>query len=147
MNRYKDFFDETQSMISAGLIAFSLIIIQAFISIDKFDIFTFISVIAFAVAIPMLVFNFLLNKLFSVSKNLELTKGYRFVWFTALFSSLIGIITAFWHMSPFAGGAIIISGLIGLVIFINNDVRVKNHLIREDQMNSQNNAMMLDDQK
>ncbi|HZO72750.1 MAG TPA: hypothetical protein VFB60_11150 [Ktedonobacteraceae bacterium] len=133
MDRYKEFFNKTQSMVSAGFIAFSLVVIQAFISIGKLELPALISVIAFAIAIPMLVFTYLLNELFSLSKDLTVTKGYRFVWLMALLSSIIGIIATFWSMSPFAGWAVLISGIIGLAVFINNDVRVKGHLIREEQ--------------
>jgi hypothetical protein len=128
-------------MVSAGLMGFSILIVQVFVSRQSFDAPVLVSTIAFAVSIPMLVFHFLLNELFNTSRGLNITKSHRFIWFTGIVTSIAGIIAAFWHVSPFASGALVISGITGLVIFINNDVRVKNHLIRQDQIDRQNKEL------
>lgn len=134
-------------MIAGGLVAFSLIMIQAFISLGQPDTPTLISIIAFAIAIPMLVFSFLLNELFHITTKLEVTRGYRFIWSLGIFSSIVGIVAAFWHISWYAGLAMIISGFIGSIVFISNDVQVKNYLARQHQEESRETTIPPDNEE
>ena len=107
-----------------GLIAISLIIVQDFISSGVFtssktlDIFSFISVISFAVALPLLTAHILITSE-DASRHYALDEplGLRIAYWLGVIGALTGIVAAFLHISLIAGLVILISILIGATLF------------------------------
>jgi hypothetical protein len=97
----------------SAMIAISLIILQNFFSTGFTDTPELVSVIAFAVALPVLALGLLTNIL---SKG-KLEASPKLATIVGIPSAIIGIIAAFWHISWIAGVAILISGVVAMVVF------------------------------
>lgn len=136
MKKYRDLYNKQQNMIAAGLVAINLLILQAFIPLDHIDLAIMISIITFAISIPMLVFGALINEIFNTLEQLPVSKGYRFIWNIGLIASVVGIIAAFSHMLFIAGIIIFISGFIGFVVFAGYDAKAKRKLAEESKNTS-----------
>ena len=109
----------------AGLIGIGLIIVQAFLSSGASDTPATISVLAFALAIPLLAALVMLN---------NAQAGYKYVsypWYYSLaimFSEMcafVGVAAAFWHLSWIAGVLVTISGVFGLALYIAFSARLE----------------------
>ena len=104
-------------VVYGGLIGIGVIILQALLSFQTLDLAVLISIISFAVAIPLLATMVLLN---------HAQTSYRYAsypWYLTLVillgqgAAFIGIWAAFWHVSPIAGVLLPVSGVIGLIIY------------------------------
>jgi len=104
-------------VVYGGLIGIGIVILQALLSVQILDLASLISIISFAVAIPLLATMVLLN---------HAQTSYRYAsypWYLTLIivlgqgGAFIGIWAAFWHVSPIAGVLLPISGVIGLIIY------------------------------
>jgi hypothetical protein len=114
-----------QRLIVGGLAAFSLIIVQAFIATGLTDPASYISVFAFAVALPLMVLHVYY---YGTLKLLTTTMAPAYVMVLFLGSLILdtcGIDAAIWHISWIAGLLFIISGLVGFFAFSSNAVRVR----------------------
>lgn len=104
----------------AGLIGFSLIIVQAFIATGLTDPASYISVIASAIAIPLMAaFVFQYRREMS-SIPLRLPPSVVIAYCGGIVVDLIGIDAAFWHISWIAGLLSIVSGGVALVVYGNH---------------------------
>jgi hypothetical protein len=84
---------------------------------NSLDLASLISIISFAVAIPLLATMVLLN-------HAQISYRYAsYPWYLTLIillgqgGAFIGIWAAFWHVSPIAGVLLPVSGVIGLIIY------------------------------
>lgn len=100
-----------------GLIAIGVVILQGFLTADPLTVSGKISVVAFAISLPLLAVLIMLDELQSADKAVsrsitdETAKG------LALLSSLIGVIAAFWRIDWFAGVAVIAAGIVALGVY------------------------------
>jgi hypothetical protein len=104
-------------LVYAGLASVALVFIQSYVGLAELDTAATISLLAFAVALPLLAALAVIN---------ALQAGYRYHpfpwWMTlavvlALGASSVGIVAAFWHVSPIAGGTFLATGLLcGLLL-------------------------------
>lgn len=121
--------DKTR-LICAGLVGIGIIILGSFVQIGVFttstgpppskelDIPAFISVIAFAVALPLLSVRLLAS--FEVASRRIIvgdTLGLRIAYWFGTFLALVGIATAFWHISPVPGIFVSASMIIGFIFY------------------------------
>ncbi|MFC7446567.1 hypothetical protein [Rhodococcus daqingensis] len=108
-------WDKQNSLMYGGLIAIGVVILQGFLTADPLGTSGKISVVAFAVALPLLAVLIMLGELQAsatkVSMTDEIAKG------IALSSSLVGVVAAFWHIDWLAGAAVIASGAAGLTVY------------------------------
>lgn len=100
-----------------GLIGIGVIVLQALISIQSLDLASLISIVSFAVAIPLLAVMVLIY---------HAQTQYRYAsypWYLTLIivlgqgGAFLGVFAAFWHVSWIAGILLATSGIGGLVIY------------------------------
>ncbi len=106
------------NLVSGGLIAISLIILGDFISATSLDTPSFISVLSFAVAVPILSSQILFyNLLFRDKYHIQS------IWYLiittiilllGILAALVGVAAAFWHISWIAGSLFLV-----VVVFLN----------------------------
>lgn len=107
-------------LLIGGLIAFSLILVQAFITTGLTDIASYISVIAFAIAIPSLaVFVWCYNDVVT-SARLALPPRVLLLFLGSIFVDIIGVAAAFWHISWIAGLLLLVSGVVALIVYFDH---------------------------
>lgn len=104
-------------LILSGLIVISLIIVQDLIALGPLNITATISIIAFAISIPLSAFSILIDYYFRVS-SLSLPWRYTSLWIISILSAIVGIVAAFWHASWMAAVVFLISGIIGFIAYI-----------------------------
>jgi hypothetical protein len=124
----------------AGLIAISLVILQVWISSGVHDIPSSISLIAFAVSIPMLTFDLLFAKtdllltkidmlatelsssdddsLFSHFKSTTMIFFFNMNRIIGTIGSVIGIVAAIWHVLWIAGLLFLVIGIISFSLHV-----------------------------
>jgi hypothetical protein len=104
-------------VVYGGLIGIGIIILQALITAQSLDLAARISIVSYAVAIPLLAAMILIN---------HAQTSYRYAtypWYLTIIilvgqgGAFIGIIAAFWHISPLAGILLVASGVAGLIIY------------------------------
>jgi hypothetical protein len=101
-------------IIVGGLVAFSLIIVQAFISTKIEDAAEWISVVSIAIAIPILVvFVFLYS---TNPLPIQATTFAGMLYFGGVFIDICGLDAAFWHVSRIAGLLFMVSGSLAFVV-------------------------------
>jgi hypothetical protein len=109
-------------VMSGGLIAFSLIIVQAFIATGLTDLASYISIIAFAIAIPMLamhVFTYSSLDWFACFKaRFKAPASVGISFLGGCLIDVIGLVAAFWHISWIAGLLFIMSGIVGYLVYM-----------------------------
>ncbi len=107
-------------VVVGGLVAFSLIIVQAFISAEIEDAAELISVVSFAIAIPLLVmFIFVYSHGTFPIQTTTLASA---LYVGGLFIDICGLDAAFWHVSWIAGLLFIMSGLLAGAVYIDNEI-------------------------
>lgn len=107
-------------LIVGGLVAFSLIIVQAFISAKIADAAEWISIVSFAIAIPLLVMFIFIYGIGNIP--IETTPFAGALYFGGLFIDICGLDAAFWHVSWIAGLLFIVSGLLAFAVYIGNEI-------------------------
>ncbi|TMC21053.1 MAG: hypothetical protein E6J34_10755 [Chloroflexi bacterium] len=104
---------------SGGLIAVALVILQGFFTLNPIDPPVFISITAFAVAIPILSCNLLTNFL---RKRSGKKPTYRVLeilfYYGGIFAALVGTGAAFWHTSWVLALVFAFTSVIALIVFI-----------------------------
>lgn len=108
-------------LLRAGLIAISLIILQVWISVGIHDPASLVSLITFAVSLPILVFDLLLTHMLparrfhkEVFKSLNIVKS-----IIGLIFACIGIAAAMWHASWIAGVTFLFISLFCFIAYIS----------------------------
>jgi hypothetical protein len=106
-------------LMNGGLIAIGAIIVQAFLSRSgELDPPGLISVVAFAVAIPLLVALVLLNHLQSGWKEAPYPAYLVAAHVVAQGSAAVGVIAAFWKLAWFAGVVLAISTAAAVLLYV-----------------------------
>ncbi len=107
-----------------GIIAFSLIILQAFISFQpqSLDISTIIAMGGFAVGIPLLVAYTSLCDHLEIEDPVLAPRDIICLYSVGLLSAVIGMAAAFWHLSASLGMLFVGSSLVGLGVIIHHIV-------------------------
>ena len=107
----------TDTVINVGLIVLGVYILQAFVSSSVTDLASRVSVTAWAVAIPLLAFQVLLNQVLE-SYHYASNPVYMFLARgLALGAAVLGFGAAVWHVWIPASIVLTVSGLGGLVIY------------------------------
>jgi hypothetical protein len=104
----------------AGLMALILVVLQAVLGLDKTDVWVKISVDAFSIAVPLLggvlVVN-LVEELYPYGrKHSASARGLNIIFFLGIFSTLIGMDAAFWHISWLAGILFIVALVVAMIV-------------------------------
>ena len=104
-------------LVYAGLAGIAVVFLQEYVGFTELDGAATISLLSFAIALPLLAALGVIN---------AVQAGYRhhpFPWWMtvavvlALGASSVGIVAAFWHVSPIAGGLFLATGLVaGLLV-------------------------------
>ena len=112
---------DQSSVWSGGLIAIGVVILQVFLSLNKLDSAAYISIYAFALAIPILACNILVN--FARRRNTKDARkekaSFREILFylVGILASLVGITAAFLHINLVAATLFSLSALIALAVY------------------------------
>jgi hypothetical protein len=104
-------------LVCGGLIGISLIIVQAFLSIGFANAAATITILAFAIAVPMLAL-YIMSDIEFGTIIAENTKLLSILYWAGASASATGIVAAFWYMSWIAGIVIICSGLAGVIVYV-----------------------------
>lgn len=108
------------NLYAGGLIAISLVIIQDFLNANHLDTPAFLSVLALAIALPLLSGTFVLNVVeqkFKKGPSRTIIKIEHITFTLSVITDVFGIGAAFWHASFFAGIAFIFSVLVFLSVY------------------------------
>ena len=119
-------------VVYGGLIAIGVVILQALIPVQSLDLASLVSILSFAIAMPFLAIMILVN---------HAQVSYRYAtypWYITLAillgqgGALIGVFAAFWHISWIAAILLLISGVVGLVVY----ALYSKQLVRDNQTDS-----------
>lgn len=105
------------SLMYGGLIAIGVVILQGFLTADPLSVSGKISVVAFAISLPLLAVLIMLDELQSGDKAVSRSITDETAKALALLSSLVGVVAAFWHIDWFAGVAVIAAGIVALGVY------------------------------
>jgi uncharacterized membrane protein YfcA len=112
---------DQSSVWSGGLIAIGVVILQVFLSSNKLDSAAYISIYAFALAIPILACNILVNfaRRRSTKDARKEKASFREILFylVGILASLVGIAAAFLHINLVAAILFSLSALIALAVY------------------------------
>lgn len=114
----KDTPDLIDKYYFGGLIAITLIIAQGFFTAAPLDTAQFISVIAFAVALPFLVCILLFS--YDTEAQKVYTDFHNVIGSTAVIIDVIGITSAFWHISWIVGVIFFICSVTASFIYLSS---------------------------
>jgi hypothetical protein len=112
-------------LLVGGLIAFSLIIVQAFIATGLTDPASYISVFAFAIALPLMVLHVFFYGTLKLLTTARAPGSVGVLYAGGLILDVFGIAAAFWHISWIAGLLVIISGSVAIFVYKTNADRVE----------------------
>jgi uncharacterized membrane protein len=103
-----------QGVIYGGLVGVAVLMIQPFLSATSLDVSAKISVIAFAVAIPLLAALVMVNRqeVFRRRRTTSVTAVIAQV--VAQMAAVVGIAAAFWHINWVAGVCFMATALVGV---------------------------------
>jgi hypothetical protein len=104
------------NLMYGGLIAISVVILQGFLGTSALGVSGRISIVAFAVALPLLAVLILLGELHSDDPT-QATAVYEIAKAVAMVGSLTGVVAAFWHIDWLAGVAILAAGAASLAVY------------------------------
>ncbi len=107
---------QADSLLTGGLIAISIIILQALISLGKLDTPSTVSLVALSISMPLSA-SFLFIKFVQSAYGID-TNEWRIISILTLVSYIIGFIgitAAIWHASPLAGVVFLIVSCIAFV--------------------------------
>lgn len=123
------------NLYAGGLLVVSLIILQDFITLRTPDPASFISVLAFSVALPflagVLVVNVVESKYPYGSSHWVIGRLVHIVFALGVLIALVGVAAAFWHVSWIAGvvflGALVVAFIVDSVYVADLDEDVGPH--------------------
>jgi hypothetical protein len=103
-------------LIYGGLIAIALVMVQPLIAAPSLDLPATISVIAFAIAIPLLAALVSVNRQEAFRRSRTRSVSVRIAHGVAQAAAFVGIVAGFWHLDPIAGAAFLAASLVGLLV-------------------------------
>jgi hypothetical protein len=104
------------NLMYGGLIAISVVILQGYVSASSLGVSGRISVVAFAIALPLLAVLILLGELHPGDPT-QSTVIYEITKAVAMVGSVTGLVAAFWHIDWVAGVAILVAGAAALGVY------------------------------
>jgi hypothetical protein len=104
------------NLIYGGLIGVAVVLIQPFLTVASLDVPATVSVVAFAVAIPVLAALLMLNAQEAFQRRVARSLFVDIVKAVAQSSAFVGVVAAFWHIDWIAGLAILISTAAGVAV-------------------------------
>jgi hypothetical protein len=108
---------QQETVVYGGMVAIGVVIMQAFIAAGAHDLAAVVSLVAFAVALPLLAVLIMLNQAQDVQHQ------YMRPWYligaklVGTSGALLGVAAAFWHVLWPAGVVLAISGAVGLAVY------------------------------
>jgi hypothetical protein len=137
MEEFKKFEITVGQLVDAGLIAISLIILQDWISLGIPDPSSFVSLIAIAVAIPMLVFDLLIRRIPNRHAANKLHFFYiRMISILGAIVAGIGIAAAMWHISWIVGVIFLCISIFCFFVYVSSFTATETALKKEEQQKS-----------
>jgi hypothetical protein len=113
----KQAWAKQNNLMYGGLIAIGVVILQGFLTAAPLTAAGRISVLAFAISLPLLAVLIMLGELHSGDRTVKSSLTDEAAKGLALASSLIGVIAAFWHIDWLAGVAVLVAGIVGLGLY------------------------------
>lgn len=104
-------------VVYGGLIAIGVIILQAIISAQSLDLPLQVSILSFAIAMPLLAIMVLVNHAQASYRYASYPRYLSLVIVLGQGGAFIGVFAAFWHTSWMAAVLLAFSGLVGLVVY------------------------------
>lgn len=108
------------NLYAGGLVIIILVILQDLISLGKLDLASYISILAFAIALPLLCGTLVINAVESKyqysSPHAKILKVIHVAFGIGVTLGLVGVAAAFWHISWIAGIVFIIALVVAIVV-------------------------------
>ncbi len=134
MEEFKKYEITVGQLVDAGLIAISLIILQDWISLGISDPSSFVSLVAIAVAIPMLVIDLLIRQIPNVHAANKFHHFFiRMIGILGVVSAVIGVTAAMWHASSIAGVIFLCIGIFCFFVYVFAFTATENVLKKEKE--------------
>jgi hypothetical protein len=105
-------------VVYGGLIAIGVVILQALISAPSLDLPLQVSILSFAFAMPLLAIMVLVNHAQASYRYASYPRYLSLAIWLGQVGAFIGVFAAFWHISWIAAILLVISGLVGLVVYV-----------------------------
>ena len=102
------------NLIYGGLIGIGVVMVQPFLGAPSLDLAATISVVGFALAIPILGALVMLNEQEASRRRMIESLVVDVLKAGAQFAAIVGVVAGFWHISWIAGIGIIVGGVFGL---------------------------------
>ncbi|WP_433755184.1 hypothetical protein [Nocardia sp. CA-135398] len=110
-------FAKQNSLMYGGLIAIGVVILQGFLTASPLGTSGRISMIAFAISLPLLAVLLMLDEWQSGEQAPSPSMTDEAAKAIALLSSIVGVVAAFWHIDWSAGVAVIAAGVVALGVY------------------------------
>ena len=104
-------------VVYGGLIAIGVVILQALIPAQSLDLPLQISIVSFGIAMPFLAIMILMIHAQASYRYATYPRYLSFVILIGQGGAFIGVFAAFWHISWMAAVLLVISGIVGLVVY------------------------------
>jgi membrane-associated HD superfamily phosphohydrolase len=104
-------------VVYGGLIGIGVVILQALIPAQHLDLPALISILAFAIALPLLTVMVLVNHRLASYRFASYPTYLTLVIALGQGGAFVGVIAAFWHISWIAAVLLLISSVVGLVVY------------------------------
>lgn len=100
----------------AGLIGAGLVMVQPFLTAASLDLSAKISVVAFAVSIPLLAALLMVSQQEAFARRATSAVLVTLAKPIAQASAFVGVVAGFWHIAWFAGAGMLAAGVFGLAV-------------------------------
>jgi hypothetical protein len=114
-----------QGVIYGGLIGVGVIMLQPFLGARSLDAAAKVSVIAFAVAIPLLAALVMVNRQETFRQRRTSSKSVTVAQVIGQGAAFAGIVAGFWHISWIAGVTFLAAGFVGMLVHAAGWVRLE----------------------
>ena len=101
-------------LMDAGLILIGVYLVQPFLTARSLDASAKVSVVAFAVAIPLLAALVMVNRQETFRRRRTPSVTIVIARVIAQFAAFVGVVAGFWHIAWFAGVTFLVAGLVAV---------------------------------
>lgn len=116
------------SVTYGGLIGAGLIVVQPFLTAGSLDLTAMISVVAFAVAVPLLAALILVNRQENYRRRATSSRLVAAAKALAQLAAFVGVVAAFWHIHWITGVVILATGVVAVGVHSAGYVRLERDL-------------------
>jgi hypothetical protein len=113
-----------EAVINAGLIVIGIYLVQSFLALSVADVAARISILAWALAIPLLAILAMLNVAQESYRYAPIPMYFLVARAFAQGSAVVGVVAAFWHIWLPAAIVLIVSGLFALGLYATYSRRI-----------------------